>query len=261
MRQSDSVSLITNYFPKLTNEQIYQFEALKEIYADWNQKINVISRKDIDQFYTRHVLHSLSIAKFVSFRSKSKILDVGTGGGFPGIPLAIYSPKSSFTLVDSIGKKIKVYEFKDFPEFRPNLSPREIFLLGSFGGTYWRPIDSSVKNKNYCEAKGNMFDSSMYEKFHHKAPFDFVLGKGKVIKGWEIGLHIVYASIFLGIIVYLFIHVDTTTNAPKIMNPVNVGIILFLLLYPMIIYPITKSIYELIQYAISKLPKDMYMKL
>lgn len=78
---------------------------------------------------------------------------------------------------------------------------------------------------------------------------------------WEIGLHIVYASIFLGIIVYLFIHVDTTTNAPKIMNPVNVGIILFLLLYPMIIYPITKSIYELIQYAISKLPKDMYMKL
>ena len=78
---------------------------------------------------------------------------------------------------------------------------------------------------------------------------------------WEIGLHIVYASIFLGIIVYLSIHVDTTTNAPKIMNPVNVGIILFLLLYPMIIYPITKSIYELIQYAISKLPKDMYMKL
>jgi uncharacterized membrane protein YhdT len=78
---------------------------------------------------------------------------------------------------------------------------------------------------------------------------------------WEIGLHIVYASIFLGIIVYLSIHVDTTTNAPKIMNPVNVGIILFLLLYPMIIYPITKSIYELIQYAISKIPKDMYMKL
>ncbi len=80
-------------------------------------------------------------------------------------------------------------------------------------------------------------------------------------QGWEIGLHIVYASIFLGIIVYLFINVDTTTNAPKIMNPINIGILVFLLLYPMIIYPITKSIYQLIQYGINQLPKDMYMKL
>ena len=88
--------------------QISQFEALKELYEDWNQKINVISRKDIDQFYTRHVLHSLAIAKFIPFNSGAKILDVGTGGGFPGIPLAIYFPKTSFTLVDSIGKKIKV---------------------------------------------------------------------------------------------------------------------------------------------------------
>ena len=80
-------------------------------------------------------------------------------------------------------------------------------------------------------------------------------------QGWEIGLHIVYASIFLGLIVYLFINVDTTTNAPKIMNPINIGILVFLLLYPMLIYPITKSIYQLIQYGINQLPKDMYMNL
>lgn len=104
------VHLITNYFPDLSPAQIEQFSKLEELYKDWNLKINVVSRKDIDELYLRHVLHSLAIAKFIQFKPGSKILDVGTGGGFPGIPLAIMFPEVSFTLVDSIGKKIKVVE-------------------------------------------------------------------------------------------------------------------------------------------------------
>ena len=104
------VHLITNYFPDLSPAQIEQFSKLEELYKDWNLKINVVSRKDIDELYLRHVLHSLAIAKFIQFKPGSKILDVGTGGGFPGTPLAIMFPEVSFTLVDSIGKKIKVVE-------------------------------------------------------------------------------------------------------------------------------------------------------
>lgn len=99
---------INTYFPNLTEEQKNQFTAVADLYKDWNQKINVVSRKDIDEIYLRHVLHSLAIAKFVEFTPGSKIIDVGTGGGFPGIPLAILFPEVVFTLVDSIGKKIKV---------------------------------------------------------------------------------------------------------------------------------------------------------
>lgn len=102
------MELIEKYFPDLSPAQITQFNSLQELYADWNLKINVVSRKDIDQLYLRHVLHSLGIAKFIQFESNAKILDVGTGGGFPGIPLAILFPEAHFTLVDSIGKKIKV---------------------------------------------------------------------------------------------------------------------------------------------------------
>ncbi|SDW36215.1 16S rRNA m(7)G-527 methyltransferase [Lutibacter oricola] len=99
---------ILKYFPDLTDEQIEQFSKLGELYAEWNAQINVISRKDIDELYLRHVLHSLGIAKVQAFEPNSSILDVGTGGGFPGIPLAILYPEVNFYLVDSIGKKIKV---------------------------------------------------------------------------------------------------------------------------------------------------------
>ena len=99
---------IIKYFPNLTDIQKSQFEALYDLYFEWNAKINVISRKDIDNLYEHHVLHSLAIAEIIRFQPGSAILDVGTGGGFPGIPLAILFPQSSFVLIDSIGKKIKV---------------------------------------------------------------------------------------------------------------------------------------------------------
>lgn len=104
------MELILKYFPHLTEDQITKFIALQSLYEDWNLKINVVSRKDIDELYLRHVLHSLGIAKFISFNDGSKILDVGTGGGFPGIPLAIMFPECSFHLVDSIAKKMKVVD-------------------------------------------------------------------------------------------------------------------------------------------------------
>lgn len=104
------MELIKHHFPNLTELQIRQFEQIAHVYKDWNQKINVVSRKDIDEIYVRHVLHSLGIAKIQPFLPGSHILDVGTGGGFPGIPLAIMYPETQFTLVDSIGKKIKVVE-------------------------------------------------------------------------------------------------------------------------------------------------------
>ena len=99
---------ISKYFPELTDKQKNQLETLDTLYKEWNAQINVISRKDIEELYLRHVLHSLGIAKVIDFKPGTKILDVGTGGGFPGIPLAILFPDSKFHLVDSIGKKIKV---------------------------------------------------------------------------------------------------------------------------------------------------------
>ena len=104
------MELIQKYFPNLTEEQITQFAALQELYKDWNLKINVVSRKDIEELYLRHVLHSMGIAKIQEFKPDARILDVGTGGGFPGIPLAILFPETHFHLVDSIGKKIKVVD-------------------------------------------------------------------------------------------------------------------------------------------------------
>ena len=102
------MELILKYFPDLTEKQIAQFKALEDLYKDWNLKINVVSRKDIDELYLRHVLHSLAIAKVINFKDGSSLMDVGTGGGFPGIPLAILLPNCQFHLVDSINKKLNV---------------------------------------------------------------------------------------------------------------------------------------------------------
>jgi len=102
------MELLLSYFPHLTDKQVEQFQKLQILYQDWNSKINVISRKDIDELYTRHVIHSLGITKILEFKPGSKIMDVGTGGGFPGIPLAIMYPEVDFYLIDIIAKKIKV---------------------------------------------------------------------------------------------------------------------------------------------------------
>ena len=105
-----SLNSITKYFSDFSPQQTRQFEALGELYKEWNQKINVISRKDIDSIYERHILHSLSIAAIFNFSPGLEVVDIGTGGGFPGVPLAIFFPEVKFHLVDSIGKKLKVIE-------------------------------------------------------------------------------------------------------------------------------------------------------
>lgn len=104
------MDILLKYFPDLTQQQQQQFQAAFDVYKEWNEKINVVSRKDIDALFEKHILHSLAIAKFIQFRQDTHILDIGTGGGFPGIPLSILFPEANFTLCDSIAKKVHVAE-------------------------------------------------------------------------------------------------------------------------------------------------------
>lgn len=110
MKMNTDLHILQKYFPDLTEIQNEQFAQLRSLYEEWNAQINVISRKDVDFLYERHILHSLSIAKFITFKKGTKLMDLGCGGGFPGIPLAILYPEVSFTMIDSIGKKIKVVQ-------------------------------------------------------------------------------------------------------------------------------------------------------
>jgi 16S rRNA (guanine527-N7)-methyltransferase len=110
LQNKEAMEVILKYFDDFTEKQLQQFAALKDLYIDWNEKINVISRKDIDSLYERHVLHSLSIAAAANFNDGAEIIDIGTGGGFPGIPLAIFFPNVQFLLADSINKKLKVVQ-------------------------------------------------------------------------------------------------------------------------------------------------------
>jgi len=168
-----SVNLITKYFNNLSAKQIQQFEQLEDLYKDWNAQINVISRKDIDELYLKHVLHSLGIAKILSFKPNSKILDVGTGGGFPGIPLAIMSPKCTFHLVDSIGKKIKVVKAVAEELDLKNVTAEKIRaeqLEGSYdfvvsrAVTRLKPFYQWVKNKINSDSFNDLPNGILYLK-------------------------------------------------------------------------------------------------
>lgn len=158
-----------HYFPDLDEAQIKKFELLRDLYEDWNIKINVVSRKDIDELYLRHVLHSLGIAKVQSFLPGSYILDVGTGGGFPGIPLAILFPKTQFHLVDSIGKKIKVVDevvaglelknVKTTNDRVENVDGRYDFIVSRAVAqmeTFVRWVDGKVAKKNQHERRNGI---------------------------------------------------------------------------------------------------------
>ena len=167
------MDIILKYFHSLTEIQKKQFAQLHKLYGIWNQRINVVSRKDIDQLYERHVLHSLAIAKFFSFPEHSKILDVGTGGGFPGIPLAIMFPECQFTLVDSIGKKITVVKeisnaiglknVTAIQERAENLKGKYHFVV-SRAVTEFPQFLKWVKDKFEKESLGNYMNGIIYLK-------------------------------------------------------------------------------------------------
>ena len=167
------VSLIKKYFPDITPEQADQFGRLGDLYKEWNDKINVVSRKDIEQLYTHHVLHSLAIAKVQPFISGAQILDVGTGGGFPGIPLAILYPKASFYLVDSIGKKITVVKGVAEALGLQNVRAEQIRaeqVKGQFdfvvsrAVTRMKPFIGWVENKIRQDSKHPLYNGILYLK-------------------------------------------------------------------------------------------------
>lgn len=165
--------LIFKYFPGLSASQKKQFSALAELYTEWNEKINVISRKDIDQLYTRHVLHSLGIAKVQPFNPGAQVLDVGTGGGFPGIPLAILFPETRFLLVDSIGKKINVVksvaetlglENVNAQHERAEKVKGKFDFVVSRAVTRMAPFHQWVQHKIKADSNHNLYNGILYLK-------------------------------------------------------------------------------------------------
>ena len=170
----DSIALIEQYFDNLTEEQHRQFAMLGEVYAEWNAKINVISRKDFDSLYLKHILHSLAIAKVCTFSDGAKVMDVGCGGGFPSVPLAILFPNVQFTSVDSIGKKITVVKgvccavgiknltaindrVENIPEKFDFVISRAVTDMATFVGWVWKKIERG-------EGKGTLSNGILYLK-------------------------------------------------------------------------------------------------
>ena len=164
MSERQDHTIISKYFEGLSEDQTQKFQALGALYQQWNEAINVISRKDIEDLYIRHVLHSLAIAKYIEFLPESRIIDLGTGGGFPGIPLAILFPKVQFLLVDSIGKKVKVVD-----EVAKSLELNNIRTKASrvesidekFDFIVTRAVARSAKLKNWT--KGMLLKSNRHE--------------------------------------------------------------------------------------------------
>lgn len=172
MKESALVEVL-KYFQNLTEKQVNQLGQLAPLYQEWNAQINVISRKDMDEFYTRHVLHAMGIAKVMPFADHSKVLDIGTGGGFPGIPMAILFPHVQFTLVDSIGKKIKVVEAVAEALGLKNVSAiheRAENIQGKFDFVVSRAVTAMdrfipwCKNKFLTEQKNSLSNGILYLK-------------------------------------------------------------------------------------------------
>ena len=161
--------LIQQYFPDLNALQMGQFERMGELYLDWNSKINVISRKDMDSFYVHHVLHSLGIAKTISFKPGTKILDIGTGGGFPGIPLAILFPEVQFHLVDSIGKKISVVKDVVKQLGLKNVEPQQVRAENLMSRKYHFIVSRAVTQmeKFYPWVKGRFRKEDVHDEFQN----------------------------------------------------------------------------------------------
>ncbi|AKP51717.1 16S rRNA (guanine(527)-N(7))-methyltransferase RsmG [Cyclobacterium amurskyense] len=187
--------LIQHYFPELNTHQIDQFERMGELYLDWNSKINVISRKDMDSFYIHHVLHSLGIAKLISFEAGTKILDIGTGGGFPGIPLAIMFPEVQFHLVDSIGKKITVVKDVVKQLGLKNVEPQQVRAESLTDRKYHYIISRAVTQmeKFYPWIKGKFRKEDMHPEFQNGV---FYLKGGEVDEELE-ALNLNYVSYHL----------------------------------------------------------------
>ena len=167
------MELITKYFPGLSEKQLHQFAQLAPLYKEWNEQINVISRKDIDLLYERHILHSLGIAKVMAFKPGTRVMDIGTGGGFPGIPLAILFPETTFLLIDSIGKKIKVVQEVSQAIGLTNLTAvhgraeevdEKFHFIVSRAVTRLKPFFGWTKNKYSAEQFNDLKNGILYLK-------------------------------------------------------------------------------------------------